>query len=256
MISIDTTFIGERSHPQDEEGINKARYLIAASYSSGKDVLDIGCGSGYGSATLASIGNPQHITAIDKEAIAIQYAKEHHSSPRITFLQGSLSEQKQNQFDVVIAHEIIEHIKDDQQFVSELCRVVRDNGLVLVSTPNKLISSPHSDTPPNPYHVREYTPDAFKSILETAFSQVQVSAIMLKNSSAAKVEQEVQSSLIWRMSSALVQNRTIRTIVNIFPRNLKRQITGEYKIKQKATDFELTTENIESYPYLYAICRP
>jgi SAM-dependent methyltransferase len=57
--------------------------------------------------------------------------------------------------DVVVNFQVIEHLWDQAQFVTECHRVLRPGGVLLMSTPNRITFSPGSDTPLNPFHTRE-----------------------------------------------------------------------------------------------------
>ena len=60
--------------------------------------------------------------------------------------------------DIVINFQVIEHLWDQPQFVSECARVLRPGGRLLMSTPNRITFTPGSDTPVNPFHTGNSTP--------------------------------------------------------------------------------------------------
>ncbi len=132
-------------------------------------VLDIGCGSGHGSSTLATKFKEVH--AVDISTEAIDYAKEHWQLPNIHFQTGdSLAMSfKENSFDVVVAFEVFEHLTDWRTFLSEIKRVLKPGGLLYISTPNKTLYSPGTKKPINPHHVFEMTIPEFKSALNEFF---------------------------------------------------------------------------------------
>src|SRR5581483_7748951 len=67
--------------------------------------------------------------------------------------------------DVVVNFQVIEHLWDQSQFVSECARVLRPSGLLMVSTPNRITFSPGRDTPINPFHTRELNADELSQLL-------------------------------------------------------------------------------------------
>ena len=75
-------------------------------------------------------------------------------------------------FDYVISFQVIEHIKQDHEFVKEVCRVLRKGGVFIVSTPNAPMSLTR-----NPWHVREYTSQELKELLSKDFSQVEMMGV-------------------------------------------------------------------------------
>ncbi|MFA5062274.1 MAG: methyltransferase domain-containing protein [Patescibacteria group bacterium] len=135
-------------------------------------VLDIGCGSGHGSHELSK--KFKKIYGVDVSAEAISYAKENWSAPNVEFSCGSGTgiPFADNFFDVAAAFEVFEHVQDWRKFLSEIKRVVRNDGLVYISTPNREIYSPGTaagQKPNNPYHVFEMAVDEFKSALSEFF---------------------------------------------------------------------------------------
>jgi SAM-dependent methyltransferase len=70
--------------------------------------------------------------------------------------------------DVVVNFQVIEHLWDQPQFVSECARVLRPSGLLMVSTPNRITFTPGRDTPINPFHTRELNADELTQLLTDA----------------------------------------------------------------------------------------
>lgn len=135
-----------------------------------KTVLDIGCGSGHGSNTLARKFHTVYGVDISPEAIS--YAQTNWQLPNIIFQTGdSLNIPfPDNSFDVVVAFEVFEHLTDWRKFLSEIKRVLKADGLVYLSTPNKTLYSPGTKKPINPHHVFEMTIPEFKAALEEFYS--------------------------------------------------------------------------------------
>jgi hypothetical protein len=75
--------------------------------------------------------------------------------------------------DLVVAMEILEHIDDQDGMLGEIARVLRSDGVLLISTPNK---TSYSDARHyhNPFHVRELYRDEFLALLGRRFSHVQL----------------------------------------------------------------------------------
>jgi len=72
-----------------------------------------------------------------------------------------------NHFDFVVSFQVIEHIKNDVQYVKEIHRVLKKGGKFIVTTPNKKMSLTR-----NPWHIREYLIDELKDLLSVDFSTV------------------------------------------------------------------------------------
>ena len=152
------------------------RYMWAESFVSGKRVLEVGCGSGAGCLRLLSAGAGE-VMGIDVDADAVRLARDNHSSQNLEFevVRDSQFPVADGGFDVVVALETIEHVQNDVQFVEELARVLNPGGILLLSTPNRLITNPATsitDRPLNPLHVREYTRRELGSLLENKFEDL------------------------------------------------------------------------------------
>jgi SAM-dependent methyltransferase len=135
-------------------------YHEAAKRISG-NVLEIGCGEGYGIPMLALHCNSY--TAIDKFQTEVSNLPENAK-----FIQMSvpyLPDFADNSFDFVVSFQVIEHIEDDVTFLKEIHRVLKPGGTLIFTTPNRLMSLSR-----NPWHVREYTPVEMAKHIEKAFS--------------------------------------------------------------------------------------
>jgi 2-polyprenyl-6-hydroxyphenyl methylase/3-demethylubiquinone-9 3-methyltransferase len=99
-------------------------------------ILDIGCGGGLVCEPLARLG--AQVTGIDADANAIAAAKAHAEAGGLSInYRTGTSDSLQEQFDVVLALEIVEHVADVPAFIADLKRLVRPGGLVILSTLNR-----------------------------------------------------------------------------------------------------------------------
>lgn len=130
--------------------LNPARiqYLkdqITAHYGSikGLSVLDIGCGGGLVCEPLARLG--ADVTGIDGDAQAIKVAKDHAQGNKlnINYLVGDAYNliKDKKRFDVVLGLEIIEHVDDPDIFIDTMTKLVKPNGLIILSTLNRTAKS-------------------------------------------------------------------------------------------------------------------
>jgi SAM-dependent methyltransferase len=172
-------FTGERIIPGhvDPDLLNEhlARYAFAARLARGKRVLDAGCGAGYGSAELAKTA--QLVTGCDVSAEAIQFARQEYRLPHLAFEQGSCASlpHVDSCFDLVVAFEVIEHLENWREFLSEVRRVLVPAGQFIVSTPNKLYyAETREKAGPNPFHVHEFEYREFREELAQLFPYVSV----------------------------------------------------------------------------------
>ena len=105
-------------------------------------ILDIGCGGGLMSEPLARLG--AKVTGIDAVEKNIKSAQIHadQSGLDINYLQSTVEElSNENKFDVVLNLEVIEHVNNQELFVSKSCELIHDNGLIFIATINKTLFS-------------------------------------------------------------------------------------------------------------------
>lgn len=131
----------------------------------GNLAIELGCGDGYGIKLLA-----QHChwyAGIDKYDAGWATL-----NPRSAFFKSHLPRLNNigdNCFDTVICFQVIEHIKEDKSLISEIHRILKPGGTLLLTTPNKLMSLTR-----NPYHIREYTPCNIQQLIAANFSQFEI----------------------------------------------------------------------------------
>jgi 2-polyprenyl-6-hydroxyphenyl methylase / 3-demethylubiquinone-9 3-methyltransferase len=106
-----------------------------------KTALDVGCGAGLLCEPLTRMGAA--VTGVDAAPENIEAAKAHaaQSGLEIDYRAGEIAQQGLEQFDVVTSMEVIEHVTDPANFVRELARHLKPDGLLLVSTPNRTVTS-------------------------------------------------------------------------------------------------------------------
>jgi SAM-dependent methyltransferase len=178
-----TEFTGERVVPGQVEpdlwNEHFGRYAFAARLSRMKRVLDAGSGMGYGSAELARVA--ASVVGVDISGDAVVSAREHYNLPRVKFLQGSCVSLpfRAASFDLVVAFEVIEHLKEWRHFLEEARRVLAPGGQCLISTPNRdYYADSRGRTGPNPFHEHEFTFEEFRQELLAFFPHV---ALFLQN---------------------------------------------------------------------------
>lgn len=167
-----TEFASERFTPggglsPNVESEHRQRYLAAAEIVEGLRVLDAASGAGYGSRILAD--KAASVVGIDLDRGAVEFANEHYSIPDRCQFQVAPVEAlpfANETFDAVVTFETIEHIDEvgQRRFFSEIHRVLKTTGLLILSTPNK---HTYSDVPGtrNPYHLKELQENDLRELL-------------------------------------------------------------------------------------------
>jgi SAM-dependent methyltransferase len=170
-------FTGERVIPgqvnDDLWAEHVARYALAARFAQGRRVLDLGCGTGYGTADLARVASAA--VGVDLAPEAIGYALRHFPPARFLQCSATAVPFPPASFDLVTAFEVIEHLRDWRALLAEARRVLKPNGLLIVSTPNKrYYAEARAKSGPNPFHEHEFEFDEFRTALGEFFPHVQI----------------------------------------------------------------------------------
>ena len=148
------------------------RYMWAARVIEGRRVLDLGSGEGFGAAILA--GSATHVVGVDVDERTVEHSKLNYGGPDLEFQVGSaldLSTFEDGSFGAVVAFEIIEHVQDQERVLDEVARVLGDEGILVVSTPDRRLYS-EATGQHNPFHERELTLEEFQELLGSHFPHV------------------------------------------------------------------------------------
>ncbi len=147
------------------------RYDFALPWCAGKDVLDGACGVGYGAAHLAP--QARRVLGVDASAEAVEYARRRYGRPNVEFVCMDLLELElpDSTFDVVCSFETVEHLADPERFLSQVVRVLRPAGILVVSTP-RADRTTHS--PENPFHTVEFSTADFEQLLGRHFGAIEL----------------------------------------------------------------------------------
>ena len=124
-----------RSH-RSRTAANSAGYLLDR-LRPGHHILDVGCGPGTITADLAGIVHPGRVIGIDREAAVVRQAAEDFPASgvrAISFATGDVYalDYEAASFDVVHAHQVLQHLTDPVAALVEMRRVLRSSGIVAV----------------------------------------------------------------------------------------------------------------------------
>lgn len=145
------------------------RYILAMGLASGKAVLDIACGEGYGSNLLAGVG--RSVIGIDINPDSIRHASRKYVRDNLEFRVGSATRipVDSGSIDLVVSFETLEHLAEHEDMMVEIKRVLMPGGTLIMSTPDR---RNYSDIPgyKNPYHVKELYRDEFAGLIDRHFA--------------------------------------------------------------------------------------
>jgi len=145
------------------------RYLFASPLVAGREVLDVACGEGYGSALLAR--SARRVTGVDVASDVVAHARARYAShTNLTFREADCAALPfaDASFDAVVSFETIEHVAAQQMFLDEVRRVLRSDGIFILSCPNKVEYSDKRGVV-NAFHVRELYRDELSALLAPRF---------------------------------------------------------------------------------------
>lgn len=150
------------------------RYLWAARLVEGRRVLDLGSGEGFGAAILSDWA--AEVEGIDVDETSVAHARLNYSASNLKFSVGDardLSRFDDGSFGAVLAFEVIEHLTQQEQLVAEIARVLAPDGLVVISTPDRLAYN-QGRAQENPFHLRELTLEELERLLKANFPYASV----------------------------------------------------------------------------------
>ncbi len=158
-----------------------ATYRFALPYAEGRDVLDLGCGTGYGAEELARVA--RRTVGVDVSEEAIAYATAHCAEDGLTFAvidpvaPGAPLPFADASFDVVTSFQVIEHVPDPGAYLDEAARVLRPSGVLLCVTPDRTLRLFPRQRPWNEFHVTEFSPEQLAALLRPRFAAVELAGM-------------------------------------------------------------------------------
>jgi|GEM_PF-6159695 len=151
-----------------------AKYLFAAKYVQGKNILDIGCGVGYGSSYLLRHG-AKKVVGIEINPEVVKLANKSYAKPGLEFLalDATFLPFADNSFDVVTSIGMLDHISDPRKVLLEMRRVLRNKGYFLCSVNNReFINLPFRKKSLDPFHHTEYNPSELSKLCSEYFTDI------------------------------------------------------------------------------------
>lgn len=251
-------FTGERFVPdefkpgQEIYDAHLARYEFASSFVIDKQVLDISSGEGYGSDMLAVLA--KKVYGVDKNDEVIDFAKNKYQRENLIFLQGTaeMLNFPENYFDCVVSFETIEHLSKKHQidFLQGVKKVLNNNGLLIISTPDKDIYGSYD----NEFHEHELNKKEFIQALEDFFSIENLygqQILKQRNTVILKIRLFVdylRNSFLWK---------SIKKYIPISFKKVLNNTTSKYQvIKTDKNMFKVEMlPSDSSAKYIIAVCR-
>lgn len=150
--------------------------IFAKEFVTGRKVLEIGCGTGYGADYLSKFVSS--IVAVDIWEGGILYCRDKYGKDNLIFMQadGLKLPFEKDSFDVALSFQVIEHIEPKlvSNYLAEIKRVLKRGGTFIVSTRNSRLRLLPFQKPWNPEHIKEYKDNELKNLLSKVFEEVKV----------------------------------------------------------------------------------
>lgn len=144
------------------------RYAIANDIVKNKVVLDLASGEGYGSYNLSK--SASKVIGVDIDEKTVFDARKKYVNVNLSFIVGTADKipVDSNSIDVVVSFETIEHHDKHDEMLSEIKRVLKDDGVLIMSSPDKKYYSDLTGQQ-NPFHVKELYFREFKELIDKSF---------------------------------------------------------------------------------------
>ena len=266
---------GERMVPEKTEKeafwAHLYRYRFAKDYVKGKKVLDIACGEGYGSSGLQKAG-ASHVISVDVSYGVCRHAQQKFGREGIAPIVGNAEDIpiRDGAVDVIVSFETIEHLYRPDVFIAEVVRILKRNGIAIISTPNSDVH-PEDSKNSNPFHCSEFGYNEFVSLIEKYFGKYSIfsqESVFPQISSIEQLFIAKHSSLLkirgmWRVRTAL-QSIFCRHILGDPKKNVRfgadefvkrNNVCGERVFNQYAVRSE-TEQSAKNAEYIIAVAIP
>jgi 2-polyprenyl-3-methyl-5-hydroxy-6-metoxy-1,4-benzoquinol methylase len=242
-----------------DEARHLVAYLHARELARGRDVLDAGCGEGFGTVLLAATA--RSVMGVDYAAEPIAVARTAYADrPNLAFQQLDVRALPKlaRRFDLVTNFQVVEHLVDPVSFLTAVKGALAADGTLMITTPNRLMSVSE-----NPVHVHEYIAEEFRALLAGVFTRVtQASVVGNEKVRAFDDERARQVRRLLRFDPLELRHRLPSSLV----RFIFAQLSGVVRRRVAATaavtrtivpsDFTIVDESRADALDLVAFCRP
>lgn len=152
-------------------------------------VADVGSGTGFGTHLLSR--NTERVRGYEMDEHARGFAQRAFSNGNIQFYELDITQPEevskvQGMANFVTMIDVIEHIEDDLGAIRNCKLLMMGDGKFICSTPNRLSRYRKSE-----YHVREYSPNELRNLMDLVFNEVDIVNFQLK-----PIESEYENPII------------------------------------------------------------
>jgi len=251
--------VGERYVPTSTvfeklDAASIVNYMFSHEFAVGKVVLDTGCGYGYGCGYLAQVAT--YAVGIDINSRAVKFGKRNFAKSNTDFVVADATHLpfRDDCFTVVVSFEVIEHLSNNEKFLSETWRTLNGNGVMITSSPNKRISSPNREIPINPYHVKEFYPHELRELFEKNFDSVRVLGKRIINKDYLQAtSKDGWKRIIVKMTTKMQSNILGMLIIAAIPIRMRLWVNKRTLPSLKPSDFEISNQNVDEADTIFVV---
>ena len=138
--TLDSTIAALLAHELDPAFAARAALILRHAQPAGAGrILDVGCGRGFYTRAIAALYPQAAVVGVDYSRDYLTAAAEHTRGMAVQFARADARSLPfaSGEFDAIVCSEVLEHIVEDGAVLIELNRVLRDDGLLLISVPNR-----------------------------------------------------------------------------------------------------------------------
>jgi len=233
-----------------------ARTLIGPSDS----VLEVGSGEGYGAKMLSATAS--RVVGLDVDPVSVQAATAKYDSDKLSFrhYDGHSIPFEESAFDFVVSFQVIEHVQDVPFYLSEIRRVLRPKGTLLLTTPNRVYRLKPGQKPWNRFHLREYDAPELAAVLVGSFPGAAVRGVRGTDEVQAIEKARVAWALKSGPAGALRRNmpepmrRLAGRILGLSGRKRRSGETPDFLTRYSTSDYSVTEKEVDQSLDLLAVC--
>jgi|SRR5690554_4223763 len=228
------------------EHVHRYNYSLKHFIKKTDRVLDIACGTGFGTDLIAK-HSENDVIGGDISDEAIEFCKNSLSRKNLSFhhMDGTKLPFEDGHFDAITSFETIEHTTEFHKMISEFKRTTKKKGLIILSTPNFIINSP-SGVVTNPFHTQEWNYDDFVELLNTHFNKYELFG--------QKYSRYSKKNMAYRIENLLLQ-RGIRKMPLKWQNSIMK-IAGQEGVYPNVKDYEMVKDKKEilKCKTFYVVC--
>lgn len=213
----------------DIDAFFSSSYFFAAQSVKKSDVvLDSGCGSGYGTDYLAGLTDGD-VFGNDYEEKVISANQKKYDKKNLHFVNENNNKLSfsDNFFNVITSFEVIEHVDDYNYYLLELKRVLKNDGILIIATPNKDYYSPGLKKPVIISHKKEFYPHEFAELFQDKFSAYELYGKFFTESGLEKY-QRLQENIRGKvkLTRVLARFQIVRILAKYIPQSIRVRLSG------------------------------